>query len=112
MERLINGILKSGGRKERLEVKVFGGGNVMQSSAQIGSINARFIREFLRNEGYRIVSEDLEGELPRSVHYFPVTGKVMIRQLRRREDMAVVVEEARYRNEISKRPIEGDIELF
>ena len=112
MERLINGVLKAGGRKERLEIKVFGGGNVLQNTARIGSMNARFIRDFLRNEGYRIASEDLEGDCPRSVHYYPVTGKVMMRQLRRREDMVVLVEEERYQSEISKKPIEGDIELF
>jgi len=112
MENLINGIIKAGGRKERLEVKVFGGGNVLQNSARIGSMNARFIREFLHNEGLHIDSEDLEGECPRSVHYYPVSGKVMLRQLRRREDMVVVVEEARYRSEISGKPVGGDFELF
>ena len=48
MESLINGILKAGGRKDRLEIKVFGGGNVTNNSAKIGSKNAKFIREFLR----------------------------------------------------------------
>lgn len=112
MESLINGILTAGGRKERLEIKVFGGGNVIDNSARIGSKNAAFIRDFLRKEGYKITSEDLEGTHPRSIHYYPVTGKVMMRKLRRKDDMVVVEEEARYQRRISKKPVEGEVELF
>ena len=112
MESLINGILKSGGQKHRLEVKVFGGGNVINNSARIGSKNAHFIREFLRNEGLRIASEDLEGDHPRRVHYYPDTGKVMMRLLRRKEDMVVMEEEAQYTKKITSKPLDGDIELF
>lgn len=112
MESLINGILKAGGRKDRLEVKVFGGGNVIKSTQQIGSKNAAFIRQFLKSDGLRITSEHLEGDLPRRLHYFPDTGKVMMRRLHRRDDMHVVAEEIRYRNTIAAKPVEGDIDLF
>jgi len=112
MESLINGILKAGGHKERFEIKVFGGGNVINNSARIGSKNATFIRHFLRREGYRIASEDLEGDHPRSLRYYPATGKVMIRLLQRKEDQVVIEEEARYRKQIAAKPVEGDIELF
>lgn len=112
MESLINGVLKAGGQKHRLEFKVFGGGNVINNSARIGSKNARFIREFLQREGFRITSEDLEGEHPRRLHYYPATGKVMVRLLRRREDLVVVEEETRYTQQISNAPVEGEIELF
>lgn len=112
MESLINGLLKAGGRKDRFEVKVFGGGNVINNSARIGSKNAEFIRAFLQKEGYRIAAEDLEGDYPRRINYYPATGKLMLRQLRRREDLHVVEEETRYKREIVKKPVEGDIELF
>ncbi len=112
MESLINGILKAGGQKSRFEVKVFGGGNVINNSARIGSKNAKFIREFLQKEGFRITSEDLEGDHPRRLHYYPDTGKVMMRLLKRKEDMVVVEEEAKYKNRIITKPIESDIELF
>jgi chemotaxis protein CheD len=112
MESLLNGILNAGGRKDRLEIKVFGGGNVINNSARIGSKNAKFIREFLQREGLRITSEDLEGDLPRRLHYYSDTGKVMMRLLKRKEDMVVVAEEERYTKQISNKPIEGDIELF
>lgn len=112
MEKLINGILQAGGRKDRLEIKVFGGGNVINNSQRIGSKNADFIRNFLKSEGYKIVSEDLEGDMPRRIHYYPDTGKVMMRKLRRKDDLRVLEEETRYRNSIAKAPVEGDIDLF
>jgi len=112
MENLINGILKAGGQKNRLEFKVFGGGNVINNSARIGSKNAQFIRDFLKKEGFRITSEDLEGELPRRLHYYPDTGKVMLRKLNRKDDRLVVEEETRYTREITNKPVEGDIDLF
>lgn len=112
MENLINGVLKAGGNRRMLEVKVFGGGNVINNSARIGSKNAEFIRNFLHKEGFRIVSEDLEGDYPRRVHYYPATGKVMIRKLMRKDDMAVVAEEENYKQQIIHQPVEGSIDLF
>jgi len=112
MENLINALLKAGAHKQRLEFKVFGGGNVINNSARIGSKNAKFVQEFLQREGYRIASKNLEGDHPRSLHYYPVTGKVMLRTLRRSQDHQVVEEEAKYRTAISAKPVEGAIELF
>lgn len=112
MERMINAILSGGGMKQRLEVKIFGGGNVTGNSARIGTKNAQFIRNFLRTEGYAVASEDLEGELPRRVHYYPENGRVMMRRLQRREDRVVIEDEAQYQRTISIRPTEGEVELF
>lgn len=112
MESLINGLLKMGAQKDRLEFKVFGGGNVINNSARIGSKNAAFIRSFLKREGYSIIAEDLEGNYPRSIHYYPTTGKVMLRKLQRKEDMIIAEQEKKYSTSINTKPIEGDIELF
>lgn len=112
MESMINGMLKAGGQKHRFEVKVFGGGNVTNSSAKIGTKNAKFIRDFLKDEGFRIVAEDLEGTQPRTLRYYPTTGKAWMRKLKRKEDYAVVDEEAAYQRKISKKTTEGDVEIF
>ena len=58
------------------------------------------------------MSEDLEGDTPRRVHYFPDTGKVRLLKLRRAEDLQVVAEETRYRESLVAKPVEGDIDLF
>ncbi|MFN7902588.1 MAG: chemoreceptor glutamine deamidase CheD [Holosporales bacterium] len=115
METLINSILNAGGRKDRLEVKVFGGGNVLRNSTRIGSKNAAFIRQFLKKEGYTIACEDMEGDTPRKVHYYPHTGKVMLRRLPSANDVEVAKElqdEERYRRTLLHKPVVGNIDLF
>jgi chemotaxis protein CheD len=113
MEMLVNAMLKNGAQKHRLEFKVFGGGNVLiNNSKKIGSKNAIFIRKFMRDEGYKVLSEDLEGDQPRSLHYYPTTGKVMLRKLQRKEDLIIIEEEQKYQTKLHNKPIEGDIELF
>ena len=112
MEQLINGIMKLGGLKQRLEVKVFGGGNVINNSAMIGSKNVMFVKKFLESEGLRIVGGDLGEDYPRRVRFYPDTGKAQMLKLQRKADMAVVEEEKKFASTLAVKPVEGDIELF
>lgn len=81
MEQLINGILGAGGRRERLEVKIFGGANVLAGLRGIGHQNAEFVERYLKDEGFRIMGSDLRGTLPRKVQYFPSTGVVRMKHI-------------------------------
>lgn len=114
MEHMINDILKNGGSRARLEVKVFGGGNVLPSMTAIGSKNVNFVREYLQMEGFDIVSEDLGGPHPRKVIYFPSTGKVLMQRvaLSRHDEEEITRKELEYQKSIQAAPIEGDIDLF
>lgn len=112
METLLNELLKRGARKERLEVKLFGGGNVVAGLSDVGARNIAFIRQFLRTENIGIAVEDVGGPYPRRIHYYPDTGKVMVRKLRRTDDLAVAQEEQNYLKKISRKPAEGSVELF
>lgn len=112
MEQLINDILKRGGRRERLEIKVFGGGNVLVSQTDVGSRNADFVEAYLREERLSIVAKDLRGIHPRRVHYFPVTGKAMVLDLKRRDDAKVVEVEKIYRERIRQQDVAGEVDLF
>lgn len=112
MERLINEILKRGGARHRLEVKVFGGGNVMRGCGQIGRRNADFVQAYVRSEGLTIDAQHLGGEHPRRVHYFPVTGRALMLQLRRDGDLAVAQAESEYQRRLADEPVAGSIELF
>ena len=49
MEVLINQLLKAGARRENLDAKVFGGGNVLRgfTAINVGERNAQFVRELL-----------------------------------------------------------------
>ena len=112
MEKLINELIKAGGVRERLEVKVFGGGNVTESSNAVGSNNADFVLRYLEAEGLRCAAQDLGGVLPRRIHYFPGTGRVVRRLLGAGETTAVTREESDYRNRLRGQKSFGDIELF
>jgi chemotaxis protein CheD len=105
MGRLIDGIVLRGGSRERLEIQVFGGGNVPRGGAGIGHRNATFIEAYLAAGKLPIAAADLRGELPRRVHFFAVTGKVVLLQLRRAEDAAVAAREARYLSKLRADPV-------
>lgn len=112
MERLINDLLSRGSMRHRLEVKVFGGGNVLQGTSNIGHRNAEFVEDYLAAEKLPIAATHLRGNLPRRVHYFPATGKVMLLELRRTADQAVIERELAYKQRLQAEPIVGSAELF
>lgn len=79
MELLINDLLKAGGRRERLEAKLFGGGRMFDSLRDVGRANADFAERFLRDEGIRVVGGSLRGDGGRRLHYWPVAGRALQR---------------------------------
>jgi chemotaxis protein CheD len=114
MELLINQILKLGGKRERLEAKVFGGGNVLQGFmlSNVGEQNATFIVEYLGMEGIPILARDLLDVWPRKIYYFPRSGKVMVKRLRKVNNDTIVLRERDYSARLFHTPLEGGAELF
>jgi chemotaxis protein CheD len=112
MEKLINELIKAGASRDRMEIKVFGGGNVTDSTQAIGSQNSEFVLRFLEAEGLRCVAKDLEGNLPRRIHYYPKTGRVVRRLLAGGESNSIAREESDYASRLSSRKTSGDIQLF
>jgi chemotaxis protein CheD len=112
MERLINDILARGGIRQQLEIKVFGGGNVLNGTANIGHRNADFVEDYLAAENLLIAAHHLRGYLPRRVHYFPSSGKVLLLELARTEQAALVQNENSYKSKIQVEPVAGSVELF
>ena len=114
MELLINQILKLGGRRENLEAKVFGGGNVLQGFmlSNVGQQNAEFIVEYLNIERIPIVARDLLDVWPRKIYFFPRSGKVMVKRLRKINNDTIVLRERDYGARLFHGPIEGAAELF
>ncbi len=112
MEKLINELIKKGCPRERMEVKVFGGANVIDSSTAIGSKNAEFVLRFLENEGIACAAQDLGGLHPRRIQYYPSTGRVVRKLLQVNESVLIAREEKNYASRLSSKPTAGDIELF
>jgi chemotaxis protein CheD len=112
MEKLINELTKAGCVRERMEIKVFGGGNVTDSSNAVGSENAEFILAYLKAEGLRCAATDLGGTLPRRIHYYPTTGRVVRRLLGVSERYTIDREESDYGSRLQQQQPAGEIELF
>ncbi|HJW55560.1 MAG TPA: chemoreceptor glutamine deamidase CheD [Burkholderiaceae bacterium] len=114
MEILINDLLKAGAKRENLEAKVFGGGNVLRGfiAINVGERNAQFVKEYLRAENIRVVAEDLNDIHPRKVYFFPRTGKVLVKKLRQLNNNTLVNREQDYAQRLQKSPVSGDVELF
>jgi len=113
MEHLINDILKLGGLRGRLEVKIFGGGRMLNLGAAIGDRNVEFVEAYLKAEHLPIAARHTLGSLARRVHYFPITGKVLMQEIgQAQEDPSLVEAETHYRTELAAEQASGSIELF
>ena len=83
MELLINEMIKLGARRETMQAKVFGGGQVMHSftTMNVGERNTQFVLDYLQTERIAIISKDVLDIHPRKVCYFPASGKAMVKRL-------------------------------
>ena len=114
MEVLINHLFKLGARRENLEAKVFGGGNVLAglTRANVGHRNAEFVLRYLNTEGIRIAARDLDDVFARKVYYFPATGRALVKRLNTLRNDTLLLRETDYRKKLVQAPAGGDIELF
>ena len=114
MEVLINQLLRNGARRENLEAKIFGGGNVLKSftTINVGDRNAIFVRKFLKDERIRVTSEDLLDIYPRKVYYFPKTGRVLVKKLKNMHNDTLVKREEAYASKLKTSDVAGEIDLF
>lgn len=114
MEQLLNKVLSLGtGKKSNLEIKVFGGGKINSALDDVGAKNIEFVRQFLGDEGYVALSEDLGGMFARRVLFKPRSGRAFVKRL----DSDVGYNVAREELAIARRRVvvpvpADDIELF
>ena len=114
MELMINQLIKNGARRNNLEAKVFGGGNVMRgfTVANVGERNAQFVLDYLKTEKISLAAQDLLDIYPRKVYYFPVTGRVLVKQLRGVHNDTIIEREQEYVTRLRASDIQGEVELF
>jgi chemotaxis protein CheD len=96
MELLVNGLLRRGARRERLEAKLFGGARMHDSFSDIGLQNAEFAERFLRDEGVTVLGGSLRGDQARRIQFWPVSGRARQIALPRTES-GVFAAERRHR---------------
>lgn len=117
MEILINHLIKLGAKRENLEAKVFGGGNVLKgfTAINVGERNAEFVMDYLKMEHIPIVAQDLLDVYPRKVYFFPETGEVLIKKIKSLHNSTILDRESTYRMQLRNKParaIRQDVEFF
>jgi len=108
MELLVNGLMRAGARRERLQAKLFGGGCLSEGLTDIGGKNATFAEEFLAREGLRFVGGSLRGRHARRIQFWPSTGRA--RQLALSIDIETALDLELRSPQITRE--QGNVELF
>jgi chemotaxis protein CheD len=114
MESLINEILKRGGLKRRLEIKLFGAGKIYEGKIDVGANNAKWVIEYLKSEGLAAVKTDLGDVFPRKIYYFTNSGRVLMKRIEHVKNRTIIERENDYATQIKQRaqqPVE-DVTLF
>lgn len=112
MEALISEVLKSGCAKNELEIKLFGGADLRDSTAHVGSKNAEFAVNYLRSEGLEPIVADLGGSHGRRIHYSPATGRAQRLLLQRHIELRVALDEVTFASKLVNCLPQGAIERF
>lgn len=113
MDILINHMLKLGASRQRLEAKVFGGGNVLKgfTAINVGERNVEFVLDYLATEHIPVLARDLLDFYPRKVYFFADTGQVLVRKIKKLHNNTIMDRETAYRMQL--RPQQsGDVVMF
>lgn len=110
MELLINGLLKQGARRDRLEAKIFGGAKTISTFSNVGQQNAEFAVKFLKDEGIKLLGSSTGGDAGRKLEFWPVSGRARQFALSGAETQRTVQLETR--PIVVPKPAENSIEFF
>ena len=83
LDRLLDGMLRLGCRRESLIAKVFGGSALWSNSSgllAVGERNVELARQTLREQGIPILSSQVGGDVGRKIIFNTGTGEVMLRR--------------------------------
>lgn len=114
MEQLINGILMRGGKKPRLEIKLFGAGKIYEGNIDVGARNTEWVLHYLKDEGLPIAKSDLGDVFPRKVYYFTDSGRVLMKKIERIKNRTIFERENEYEKNLrqEQEQPQSDITLF
>ena len=85
---------------------------MLQIDTDIGSKNIDFVKRYLETEGFVVAAEDVGGNRPRKIQYYPNTGRARVKSLNCLHNDTLKKRETSYIETINSSPIEGKIDLF
>lgn len=113
MSTLQSQLLKSGAHFEHLEAKIFGACNSLPSPLghQMSGYNSRFVEQYLKQQGIPLLSKDLLDIHPRKVYFFPRSGKVLVKKLKKLNNTTLLDREADYYQRLSEISFSDGMEI-
>jgi len=112
IERLTNALVARGACRESIEVKVFGGANILKSGANMGHANSDFVESYLAKEKLRITGKSLRGDRARRLRYYPATGRAQVCETETKPGDSLVWRERQLATSLAASKLEAPAELF
>lgn len=115
MEMLLNSLIERGAKRRNIQMKVFGGAQMLGRRSMIGEKNVAFILNYVEQEHLHVVAHDLGGLEPRKVIFEPLTGKAWLKRIPFTEVHRLQHQEEKYAHQLDKeshRKRDDDVELF
>lgn len=115
MEMLLNAMIARGAKRASLQVKLFGGAQMLGRNSMVGEKNVAFILNYIQQEGMHVTGQDLGGLEPRKVIFDPISGKAWLKRIPFTEVHLLQHQEEKYASQLdreSHRPHDDDVELF
>tara|TARA_Y100001956_G_C4128842_1_gene192184 strand:+ start:3608 stop:4258 length:651 start_codon:yes stop_codon:yes gene_type:complete len=115
MEMLLNSLIEHGAKRSNLQIKLFGGAQMLGRSSMIGEKNVEFILNYVEQEHLHVVAHDLGGLEPRKVMFDPLSGKAWLKRIPFTEVHRLQHQEEKYAYQLDKeshRKHDDDVELF
>lgn len=111
MEQLLNELYRYGSQRERLQIKIVGGGKMLEGVNDIGQQNIEFVRQFLATEGLRVAAEDIGGIQARKVMYQVRSGRMFVKKMNSLHNSRLQQIESSYHQSVGREQ-DNDVELF
>ncbi|KDE39113.1 Chemotaxis protein CheD [Nitrincola lacisaponensis] len=114
MTTLLEQLRKSGARPERVQAKVFGACNALESPGgqKMGLYNSRFVVQYLQQQGIPVLATDLMDVYPRKVYFFPRSGRVLVKKLKKLNNTTLLDREADYYRRLSDLELSDEMEMY
>ena len=115
MEMLLNSLIERGARRRNLQVKLFGGAQMLGRHSMIGEKNVAFILNYVEQEQLPVAAHDLGGLEPRKVMFDPLSGKAWLKRIPFTEVHRLQHQEEKYASQLDRerhRSHDDDVELF
>ena len=71
-----------------------------------------FVHSYLDSEGIPLITEDVLGEYPRKIYFFPASGKVLLKKLKSLHNETLLQRELEYILYLKRAEVLGPYDLF